>query len=151
MKKVIFLFSLLLAIGSCKSLDEYNSNVKMINKVNSTSYSFKGTGFSKSSNDCKADAEMNVFNVLLFKGISGSDLQIPLVDNEAKSKNENQKFYKDFFNNHKYRDYITSSVSVVSPVKKVKGGYSCQVEFTINLNSLKINLQQNSIIRKFGF
>lgn len=151
MKKIIFLFTLLVAVYSCKSLDEYNSNVQMINKVNSTSYSFRGTGFSKSFNECKAEAEMNVFNVLLFKGFSETDLQIPLVDNEVKSKNENQKFYKDFFNNHKYRDYITSEVSIVSPVKKVKGGYSCQVEFTINLNSLKTNLQQNGIIRKFGF
>jgi hypothetical protein len=151
MKKTFSLFFILITFASCKSLDEYNSNVQLINKVNSASYTCRGTGFSKNSDDCKADAEMNVFNVLLFKGFSGTDLQIPLVDNEMKSKNDNEKFYKDFFNNHKYRDYITSEVSIVSPLKKVKGGYTCQVEFTINLNSLKNHLQQNGIIRKFGF
>jgi hypothetical protein len=96
MKKICSIFFVLIALANCKSLDEYNSNVQMINKVNSTSYTCRGTGFSKSIDYCKADAEMNVFNVLLFKGFSGTDLQIPLVDNEMKSKNDNEKFIKIF-------------------------------------------------------
>jgi hypothetical protein len=134
----------------CKSVEDYQSNVSIINKYDSFTYSFSGQGFSSSLENCQFEAEKNVFEVILFRGISGTDLQNPLVENEKESKEINKVFYKDFFENKKFRNFISSKVELVENVKHIKSGYTCSVKFTVNLNSLKANLEQNGIIRKFG-
>jgi hypothetical protein len=149
MIKYSFLFLIVLLTG-CKSLDNYNSNVSVIKKQDSFTYSFSGQGFSRKIVDCQTEAEKNIFEVILFRGISGTDLQNPLVENEQVSKENNKEFYNKFFDDKKYRNFISSNVELTANPKPSKGGYTCTVKFTVNLNSLKTNLEQNGIIRKFG-
>ncbi|MEY3079081.1 MAG: hypothetical protein RL086_234 [Bacteroidota bacterium] len=149
MKKISFLSIMLIFIG-CKSLDDYQSNVGIIKKHDSFTYSFSSQGYSKKLDDCQSEAEKNVFEVILFRGISGSDLQNPLVQNEQQSREKNKDFYNDFFEKKKYRNFISSKVEVIDNPRPTKGGYTCTIKFTVNLNSLKTNLEQNGVIRKFG-
>jgi hypothetical protein len=149
MIKYSFLFLIVLLTG-CRSLDNYNSNVSVIKKQGSFTYSFSGQGFSNKLVDCQTEAEKNIFEVILFRGISGTDLQNPLVEDEQVSKENNKGFYKNFFDDKKYRNFISSNVELTANPKPSKGGYTCTVKFTVNLNSLKTNLEQNGIIRKFG-
>jgi hypothetical protein len=149
MKKYSFLLLAIMFVG-CKTLQDYQSNVGIVKKHDSFTYSFSGQGYSKKLDDCQAEAEKNVFEVILFRGISGSDLQNPLVENEQQSREKNKDFYDDFFEKKKYRNFISSSVDVTENPRSNKGSYTCSVKFTVNLNSLKTNLEQNGIIRKFG-
>jgi hypothetical protein len=151
MKNIGIIALCLLFLSSCKNLEEYNSNVKIDQKKGSFEYSFIGTGYAEKPDNCIADAERNIFEVLLFRGFAGTDLQIPLVENEKDSKAKNASFYDSFFDKKGYRNYISSNVDVIEPAKIVKGGYSCKVRLTVNMNSLKTHLEQNKIIRKFGF
>jgi hypothetical protein len=149
MIKYSFLFLTILLVG-CKSFDNYNSIVSVTKKHDSFTYSFSGQGYSEKLIDCQTEAEKNIFEVILFRGISGTDLQNPLVENEQVSKENNKEFYKNFFDNKNYRNFISSTVELTANPKPSKGGYTCTVNFTVNLNSLKTNLEQNGIIRKFG-
>lgn len=149
MIKYSFILLAFLIVG-CKSLENYNSNVSVINKHDSFTYSFSGQGYSSKLVDCQTEAEKNIFEVILFQGISGTDLQNPLVENEQASRENNKEFYKNFFDNKNYRNFISSNVELTSNPKPSKGGYTCTVKFTVNINSLKTNLEQNGIIRKFG-
>lgn len=144
------LILLIILLFSCRSLEDYQSNVGIIKKHDSFTYSFSGQGFSKNLDECQTEAEKNVFEVILFRGISGTDLQNPLVENEQVSKDNHQEFYKDFFDKKGYRAYISSQVVLTNNPRPAKGGYTCNVEFKVNLNALKTNLEQNGIIRKFG-
>jgi hypothetical protein len=149
MIKHSFLIVTLLLLG-CKSLEDYQSNVGIQTKHDSFTYTFSGQGYSKKLDDCQSEAEKNVFEVILFRGISGTDLQNPLIDNEQQSREKNKDYYADFFDKKKYRNFISSKVEITNNPKPSKGGYTCTVKFTVNLNSLKTNLEQNGIIRKFG-
>lgn len=149
MRKCSFLIITLIFLG-CKTLQDYQSNVGIVEKHDSFTYSFSGQGYSNKLDDCQAEAEKNVFEVILFRGISGTDLQNPLVENEQQSREKNKDFYDDFFEKKKYRNFISSSVDVTDKPRSIKGGYTCSVKFTVNINSLKTNLEQNGIIRKFG-
>ena len=149
MIKYSFLLITLFLFG-CKSLEDYQSNISIVTKYDSFTYSFSGQGFSKKIDDCQSEAEKNIFEVIMFRGISGSDLQNPIVENETQSKEKNKEFYDDFFEKKNYRNFITSKVEIIENSKPTKGGYTCLVKFTVNLNSLKTNLEQNGIIRKFG-
>jgi hypothetical protein len=147
----IISISILILFSSCKNLEEYNSNVKVEQKKGSFEYSFVGTGYAKKSENCVTDAERNIFEVILFRGFASTDLQIPLVENETESKSKNASFYESFFEKKGYRNFITSNVDIIEPSKMVKGGFSCKIRLTVNMNSLKSHLEQNKIIRKFGF
>lgn len=144
------LIVIVLLFFGCKTLENYPSNVSITEKNDSFTYTFSGQGFSKKFDDCQFEAEKNIFEVLMFRGLSGTDLQNPLIDDEILSKEKNKAFYNDFFEKKKYRNFISSKVEVVDKPKSTKGGFTCSVKFTINLNSLKTNLEQNGIIRKFG-
>jgi hypothetical protein len=150
MKKNSLIIILLLLIFGCKSIEDYQSNVSITKKHDSFTYTFSGQGFSKKIDNCQFEAEKNVFEVILFRGISGTDLQNPLVENEQQSKEKNKEFYNNFFDKKNYRNFISSKVEVIDNPKPTKGGYTCSVKFTVNLNSLKTNLEQNGVIRKFG-
>ncbi len=141
---------MILLLFGCKSTEDYQSNVSIIKKYDSFTYSFSGQGISKNIENCQTEAEKNIFEVILFRGISGTDLQNPLIENEQISKENNKEFYNDFFDKKKYRNFISSKVEIIENTKRSKGGYTCSVKFTVNLNSLKSNLEQNGIIRKFG-
>jgi hypothetical protein len=149
MRKISFLLIVLIILG-CKSLEDYQSNVGIVKKYDSFTYSFSSQGYSKKIDDCQSEAEKNVFEVILFRGISGSDLQNPLVENEQQSREKYKDFYNDLFERKKYRNFISSKVEVLQNPRPAKGGYTCSVKFTVNLNSLKTNLEQNGVIRKFG-
>ena len=150
MKKKYFIITLSLILIGCKSVEDYGSNVSIVNKYDSFSYSFSGQGFSNKMDDCQSEAEKNIFEVILFRGISGSDLQNPLIEDEQKSKENNKEFFNNFFEKKYYRNFISSKVEMIENTKPTKCGYTCLIKFSVNLNSLKTNLEQNGIIRKFG-
>ena len=146
----ISVFIIITILTGCGTVQDYSSNVSIYKKHDSFTYSLTGQGYSNEMSECRSEAEKNVFEVLLFRGLSGTDLQVPLVENEKVSVDNNKKFYEDFFDKKKYRNFISSSVEFVENPKPIKDGYGCTVRFTVNLNSLKNNLEQNGIIRKFG-
>jgi hypothetical protein len=129
---------------------QYNSVVRFESKESSGSYILNATGYSKTQSEAVIDAEKNAFKVLLFKGLPGTDLSIPLVENQSKAESENKNYFTQFFDQGGYTSFIMNR-NTTFPVKKIKGGYETNVIVKINLQALRKDLEQNKIIRKFGF
>lgn len=115
--------------------------------------SVRSVGYGKNKIEATDDAEIRAMEVIFFRGISGSSLKDPLIStNSDDVKNKNQGFFDKFYNEKQYKTYITSSIPTTDNLIKNKGGMkSLVVDIVINIKALKMNLEENNIIRKFGF
>jgi hypothetical protein len=128
----------------------YSSQVTFSNKDEVGTMTVKSQGFGRKENAAITDAQKNAFNTLLFRGIPGTEFSVPLIDNENEARSNNMEYFTKFFEEGYYHNFIMSSTLSEAPVK-VKGGKLYSVEIKINYNSLKTELEQNNIVRKFGF
>lgn len=110
-------------------------------------------GYGENKRAAIFDAEKNAFNVLLFKGIPGSPFPKPIIhESEQETKSKNTDFFKAFYDDLGYRSFMknTYTISPGSKDKQVKKTKAA-VEITINVPSLRRELEQKGIIHKFGF
>ena len=149
MNKLIFSFCGLLMLIACATMENYSSEVTVKRKINSNSYELTGNGYSKKSESAISEAERNIFNIILFQGVAGSDLEIPMVPDESKSKSDKSSYYEGLIDRKGYRKFITKRSN--TSTKIVKGGYSATTTLTVNYGALRKDLEQNGVIRKFGF
>lgn len=146
----IFIMAII-GLQSCSpTLPLYSSEVDFINKESTGTITLKSNGFGKDMDDAITDAQISAFNILLFRGIPATELNVPLVENEKDAKSKNPEYFKNFFEQGNFRSFIMSSRQS-SDLLKVKGGKSISIEVKINFNSLRKDLEQNNVIRKFGF
>mgnify|MGYP000892019643 CR=1 FL=1 len=97
------------------------------------------------------DAEKNAISVLLFRGLPESEQKFALIGtNEEDEKNKHKNYFNMFFKGNRYKSFVMSSIPATE-LFKIKGGKkSIAVDIKINLLALRIDLEQNNIIRKFG-
>ncbi|HMJ48368.1 MAG TPA: hypothetical protein VK498_13630 [Ferruginibacter sp.] len=95
-------------------------------------------------------AEKKAFNTLLFYGLPSSVQTRPMIENEAESKRTNSQFFDDFLENGEYKKFITKSYNY-SNVQKVGKYYYLNRDVNINLRSLRAQLENKGLIRKFGY
>lgn len=100
--------------------------------------------------DATITSEKNAFNSLLFRGITNSQQLRPLVEDEATSRSQNKAFYIDFFDKRGYNKFIIYTAN--TKTDKLKGAnYVVTSDIRINLFALRSYLEQQGVIRKFGF
>lgn len=121
-----------------------------MNKDEAGTITLNSKGFGKNDNAAVLDAQENAFNIILFKGIPGTEMNVPLIENENSAKAKFEEYFNVFFKNGFYHKFLMSSALSEAPYK-VKRGKACSVDLKINFNALRIDLEQNNIIRKFGF
>jgi hypothetical protein len=148
MKPIYFVF-LALFFSQCATIENYPSEIKLINKPDASRCVISGNGYSKSTDEAVSEAEKNIFNVILFQGIAGTDLERPMIENSAEIKNAHDSYFKNLLDNKGYKKFITERSNTSSNI--VKGGFQAQTTLTINLIALRKDLEDNGIIRKFGF
>ena len=112
----------------------------------------RAIGIGKNKEEAIIDAEKNVFNVLFFRGLPASEQKIALIGtNETEEKEKNKEYFNKFYKDKRYKSFVISS-NPKSELTRHKGGKkSIAVEVKINLVALRKDLEQNNIIRKFGF
>lgn len=128
----------------------YSGQVNYVGKDANGTIIVSSIGYGSKLTSAVTDAQYNAFNILLFKGLPGTELNVPLVENENESKVKHPDYYNRLFNQANYISYIMSS-STNSDGKKVNGTVMAIIELKINYNSLRKDLEQNNIIRRFGF
>lgn len=107
--------------------------------------------YAKNERTASADSKLYAINTLLFRGISNSSCNRPMVGtNEEEIKNKHSNYFDSFYNN-RYITFITSAIAK-SKLAKDETKRKCMLfEITIQKHSLKMDLENNGIIRKFGF
>lgn len=153
MKNSILFFALLIFIlNSCSkhviptAETTYLSTQNGVLNVRSTGY----CTLDKHKDQCEDSAQINAFRILFYRGIPGSQQNTPLIHIDEKQKTENESFLKDFFSSGRYKSFIVSS-STISEVTKQRNQKKVTVDMGINLSSLRKELEQNKVIRKFGY
>jgi len=150
----IFILLILASVAfmgcSKKQYPPFSPDFQYLSKEANGLYSMKSNGFGVNIDSAVIDAQRNAFYHVLFKGIPGTELNVPLIDNEANSKSKHKEYFDKFFEQGGYRAFMLSS-SISSDLLKVNGGFQISVDVKINCNSLRKDLEQNQVIRKLGF
>jgi ribonucleotide reductase alpha subunit len=106
-------------------------------------------GYNKKDKKTYLQAVRNAFETLIFRGIPGSEVNVPFVENEYEVKEKNKKYFDDLIDGGKYKSFITY-ISESEPTKEFKSKKVC-LQMKINQVALRKDLEQNQVIRKFGF
>jgi hypothetical protein len=110
----------------------------------------ESTGYGKNQSEALVDAQITAIKVLLFKGLPGTELNVPLIENENDAKSKHNDYFQNLFQQGSYMKFIMSSTESTNPIKK-GGNKTITLDIKINYNSLRKDLKQNQIIRKFGY
>jgi hypothetical protein len=149
--KSILSLIVILGLHSCgPKLQSYSAEVNFLYKEAQGMIAVKSTGYGKNQTEAVTDAQKNAFKVLLFKGLPGTELNIPLIENENNAKSKHAEYFKLFFDKENYKTFMMSSTES-SNLIKMKGIKKITVDVKINYNSLRKDLEQNQLIRKFGY
>ena len=101
--------------------------------------------YDESSITVDADAtqpEYGAIYHLLFRGLPNSNQTVPIIStSEEQAKQQFPAYFKTFIDNKRYQTFITSSTKNSNGSRRI----------VINTKALKQDLEQNSIIRKFGY
>ncbi|MDF7819087.1 hypothetical protein P1X15_15825 [Runella sp. MFBS21] len=97
------------------------------------------------------NAKQNAFDILLFQGLSSASVsayRLPLVSNQNSIGN----FTNDFFTNKKYEPFVSQITQVSKPRRlNSENKLSLRFRMTINYDALRRYLENQNIIRKFGY
>lgn len=96
------------------------------------------------------NAQYRAIEKILFRGIPGTLLNVPLVANESEAKSKHQKYFEQL-KAGRFKDFIHSTNVTSDFVKNSKGARNIAVQTEINYNALRLDLEQNQVIRKFGY
>lgn len=112
----------------------------------------RAIGIGVNTEDAIYDAEKNAMNVLLFRGLPESEQKLALIGtNEVEEKNKHKDYFNKFYSEKRYKTFIMSSIPTSDLIKHKGGKKSIATDIKINLVALRKDLEQNNIIRKFGF
>jgi hypothetical protein len=150
MKNILFVFLIALFIACSSKIKPYSGEVNFLHKEAQGTIGIKAIGYGKNQESAVEDAQKNAFKILLFKGIPGTELNIPLIQNESEATSKYSSYFSKFFDDGFYKTFIMSS-SESSNLIKMKGYKKISVDIRINYNSLRKDLENNLLIRKFGF
>ena len=149
-KIIITLVIAILGLYSCSPKLQppgYNGEVNYIRTDNKGTVTVRSLGYGRDKGESYHNAKATAFYTLLFKGLPGSDYKLPLIADENGKKDDS--FVKRFLDGG-YTTFITSAYTVSEATKSDKY-YRSELELTINYDALRKNLEENNVIRKFGF
>jgi hypothetical protein len=112
----------------------------------------RSIGVGSNQMEAIADAEKSAINVILFRGLPESAQKIALIGtSESEEMDKNKDYFEKFYNQKRYKTFIMSSIPVSDLIKQNGGQKSIAADVKVNLLALRKDLEQNNIIRKFGF
>jgi hypothetical protein len=119
---------------------------------NAGTITMRAIGSGKKQQDAIGEAEKNAINVLLFRGLPESEQKSALIgSNESEEIEKHKEYFDQFYAQKRYKTFIMSSIPVGDFAKQNGGAKSQTLDVKVNLIALRTDLEQNNIIRKFGF
>ncbi|WP_264520943.1 hypothetical protein [Flavobacterium sp. N1994] len=112
----------------------------------------RAIGYGKNEQEAIGNAEKQAINVILFRGLPESEQKTALIGTDESAEiGKNKVYFEKFYNQKRYKTFIMSSIPVSAFAKQNGGSKSIAVDVKINLVALRKDLEQNNVIRKFGF
>lgn len=96
------------------------------------------------------EAEKKALYTIFFRGIPNSEQKTAMIGtNEAKILEDNKDYFNKFFTEKRYKSFIVSSMITSELLNNAEGTLNFDIK--VNLTSLKKDLEEFNIIRKFGY
>mgnify|MGYP006143240887 FL=1 len=147
----LVIITIVLVTTSCSMKTIPSAEVNYISDKDGT-VTIRTIGYGSNQEDAIEDAEKNAFTVLLFRGLPESEQKNALVGtNESEEIEKNKDYFTKFYNDKRYRTFIMFSVPTSDLIKHKGGKKSIAVDIKINLIALRKDLEQNNVIRRFGY
>ena len=140
-------------LGNCtrNSYPSYSAEVTALERGAAPgTIAVRSAGYGNNQTEAVRNAGFNAFSILLFKGLPGTALNLPLVDNEREARVKNESYFKKLFDEGLYKNFVVSSTES-SLLLKEQGTKKLTVDMVINYTSLRRDLEQNNVIRKLGY
>jgi len=148
------LIAIICFFGACSPKLMPSAEVNYLGKGTQGTIQLRSIGYSKkwkNIEDAKLAAERNAFDAIFFRGIPGTDIENALIGtNEQELKSKHSAYFSKFYNDKRFRTFIMAS-NPTTPIIKEKGYNKITVDLKINIQSLRKDLEENGVIRKFGF
>jgi hypothetical protein len=155
-KQVISLsfLSLTLAfVSSCLVRQPTANQIRFVSEESAGIVKVHSTGLGSNLSEMEQDAQKKAFEMLLYVGLptaSTETYRVPLVPN--KGDMQGHPSVKKFFNNREYAQFVTRIERLEYLKQRAsEGGRMLNYNIVINYNALRRYLEQNDIIRKFGY
>ena len=152
MYKYLFLLPLLFGtVSLAAQTPEYGGYVKYAASTPGT-ITVISNGFGKKMRESGKDANAGAFYAVLFRGIADSRYQLPLVSDEAGKKNDPivTGLLTGGYGSFVIEDILVSQEAQTRKVDGSKGILTVH-KITIDYDALRKYLEQNGVIRKFGY
>ncbi len=148
---LVFGIGMMYTAAGYSQSDNYSGNVKYAAAGTPGTVTVTSTGIGKTRVKSENNATASALYVLLFRGIVGSQYELPMIPKENEKKNH--PAVKSLLNNG-YSTFITESSFISEESQKVKKkgvkGKMASYRITINCDAVRKYLEQNDVIRKFG-
>lgn len=155
--KLIVCFAVLIACFSAKGIAQKkgeftigNIEVQFIRTGVEGTVLFKVFSYGKNYDKALENAKPNAVKAVIFKGIPGSDISIPLV-NEYELSTSQRQFFEDFFKSGNYLNYVSisgdGSVDPSDVLKVKRGQYKVGVVVSVQKTTLRKYLEELGIVR----
>jgi len=151
--KLLLAGLMLITMSACKTLvGDFPVVTGALEDENKGYITITTTGTGINSRRAMIDAERQAFKDLFFRGYPTSQQKTPMIGvNEIALTQQNQAYFDQFFGmtelgSNRYRTFIIRSERI--------GKFSNRqqpMRVTINLRALRTDLEQNGVIRKFGY
>jgi len=123
------------------------AEVKKISENSNGLLKLKVVGYGKTKLKAIEEGKMQAFKMLLFYGIPSSSLSKGIAGNESELKEKHKDYFKKLLEQKGAYSFITN-FKETSDYSKKEDKIECVIE--INVKSLKADLEQNNVIRRFG-
>lgn len=115
----------------------------------------EANGFGMTASQIERDARNKAFETLLFRGLPSSEftaLRLPMIENEGDARSKHASFFKKFFEEDDCNLFVTAISKLDDkPVKTTDRRKTMGYSLSINYEALRRHLEQQGILRKFGY
>lgn len=151
-KKTLFIaLCMLMTVGltNCKS-SKFTGQTTLLEKSQAGQLHLKASGYGSTKGESVKNAIQNAFRNILLQGIPGSNQSTPLLgQNSEQTYQSNRKFLDNLLENN-VESFVLEQKNSSYKFFAINDP-SSEVELIINLAALRSHLEQNKIIRGFGF
>ncbi|MDD2311754.1 MAG: hypothetical protein PHT14_04380 [Petrimonas sp.] len=155
--RLILCFTILIACFSTKGIAQKkgefsigNIEVQFIRTGVEGTVLFKVFSYGKNYDRALENAKPNAVKAVIFKGIPGSDISRPMV-NEYELSTSQRQFFEDFFNNGNYLNYVSisgdGSVDPSDVLRIKRNQYKVGVVVSVQKAALRKYLEETGIVK----
>ena len=145
---VLFAFAFS-AFASCNSAKTISGEVNFIASPEPGTVMVSSGGYGPTKPLATINAESNAFSTLIFRGIPGSQQQLPMIADEGSARKQHSAYFEQLLKGG-YKPFmmLSEQQSAYAAGRNRRKNLTQRVK--INVDALRRDMEQSGVVRKFG-